>query len=154
MRKEKIIEAIAITVIVIIFAVALVNLASRPVEAKEMVQPSLRKIDATAYYDSYGHGYGADGRKLVEGLTIAGRIEDLGKTALLYDEDLKLIGIYEFRDTGYGKPTGKGKSQILKGKSKGDIETGQAVDIYMSSKAKCNQWGRRTVYIQIVDAKG
>lgn len=137
-----------VTVIVIYFCTWL---ASRPVEAKA---PTLRQITATAYYDSYGHGHGADGRKLVEGLTIAGRIEDLGKTAVLYDEDMRLIGIYEFRDTGYGRPTGKGKSQILRGKTKGDIETGETVDIYMSSKAKCKAWGRRKVYIQIIDAKG
>ena len=107
----------------------------------------LQKIEATAYYDHHQIGYGADGRKLVEGVTIAGRIEDLGKTAVLYDEDMKLIGIYEFRDTGYGRSTGKGKS-------KGDIETGQTVDIYMSTREKCKAWGRRTVYIQIINARG
>lgn len=152
MRQTKRFEYICIgiaTVIVIIFCHWL---ACRDVEAKS--EPTLRQITATAYYDSYGHGKGADGRKLVDGLTIAGRVEDLGKTAVLYDEDMRLIGIYEFRDTGYGRATGKGKSQILRGKTKGDIETGECVDIYMSTRAKCNEWGRRKVYIQIVNAKG
>lgn len=117
-------------------------------------QPELKLIDATAYYDSYGHGYGADGRKLVEDLTIAGRVQDLGKTAILYDMDYRLIGIYEFRDTGYGQATGYGNSQILKGKSVGTIENGTCVDIYMGTKNKCQQFGRQKVYIQIVDAKG
>lgn len=117
-------------------------------------QPSMRQVTATAYYDAYGHGHGADGRPLVEGLTIAGRAEDLGKTALLYDEDMRLIGIYEFRDTGYGKATGRGQSRIFRGRSMGDIESGETVDIYFSTKAKCRAWGRRKVYLQIVDAKG
>ena len=114
----------------------------------------LQKVEATAYYDHHHFGYGADGRKLVEGVTIAGRVEDLGKTAVLYDEDMKLIGIYEFRDTGYGRSTGKGKSQIIKGRPRGDIETGQTVDIYMNTREKCKAWGRKTVYIQIINAVG
>ena len=114
----------------------------------------IKLITATAYYDAYGHGYGADGSKLVEGLTVAGRIEDLGKTALIYDMDRRLIGIYEFRDTGYGKSTGQGRSQILKGRTMGDIETGETVDIYFKTYAQCKAWGRRQVFIQIIDAKG
>lgn len=144
-----------IFIAIIVFSV---SLAAAPVQAestgKTETQPELKQIEATAYYDSYGHGYGADGRTLVEDLTIAGRPQDLGKTALLYDEDYRLIGIYEFRDTGYGQSTGRGKSQILKGKSVGTIESGECVDIYMSTKAKCTAWGRRKVYIQYVNAVG
>lgn len=151
MRREQRNEYFLYGLLVILFVCLMCQLASREVQAQDT---SLRIVDATAYYDSYGHGVGADGRKLVEGLTIAGRPQDLGKTAFLYDMDMKLIGIYEFRDTGYGQPTGQGSSQILRGKSIGTIENGQCVDIYMSTKAQCQAWGRQKVYIQIVNAKG
>ena len=144
-------EVIAFCIIVI--ALVLFSFTATAKEA-EPQEPVLKVVEATAYYDSYGHGHGADGRKLVDGLTIAGRRQDLGKTALLYDMDMKLIGIYEFRDTGYGQPTGKGNSQIMEGKTIGTIECGQCVDIYMNTKAQCQAWGRRKVYLQIVDTKG
>lgn len=150
MSFTKKIEYTIVGVLTFLMIVFCTWLATRDVKA----EPKLREITATAYYDAYGHGHGATGSELVEGLTIAGRIEDLGKTAVLYDEDFRLIGIFEFRDTGYGRPTGKGKSQILKGRTKGDIETGETVDIYMTTKAKCREWGRRKCFIQIIDAKG
>ena len=148
--KNKVIEYVLIGIGVILVIILCTRLATREVKA----EPTLKKVTATAYYDSYGHGYGADGRKLVAGLTIAGRVQDMGKTAILYDEDYHLIGIYEFRDTGYGKETGIGSSRILPGRTMGDIETGEAVDIYMYTKQECMAWGRKTVYLQIVNAKG
>jgi 3D (Asp-Asp-Asp) domain-containing protein len=136
---------IAIVIIAVILAT--------PVRAND-TQPELKLIDATAYYDSYGHGCGADGRKLIEGVTIAGKPEWLGMTAVLYDMDMRLIGIYEFRDTGYVQPTGYGKSKIIKGETVGTIENGTCVDIYMNTKAKCREWGRRKVYMQLIKAVG
>jgi len=124
-----------------------------PVNAQEK-QPELRLIDSTAYYDSYGHGHGATGRKLIEGVTVAYRPEDLGKTAVIYDTNMRLIGIYEITDTGYGQSTGKGKSKILSGRTIGTIENGQCIDIYFRTKAACQRWGRRKVYVQIIEAKG
>lgn len=114
----------------------------------------LRQVDATAYYDYRNVGISYDGKKLVPDLTIAGRKEDLGKTAILYGEDMKLIGIYEFRDIGYGRATGKGKSKVRKGMTVGTIENGTCVDIYFKTKAECEKFGRRKVYIQIINAKG
>lgn len=124
------------------------------VEAKESNQPILKQVEVTAYYDSKRVNMTATGRPLVENLTMAGRIEDLGKTALLYDDSFHLIGIYEFTDVGYGQPTGNGVSVVRKGMSKGTIETGQCVDVYMKTKSDCIKWGRRTCYIQIVKAVG
>ena len=147
---KKLIEGILIIIMTILMVMFCIHLGTRDVKA----QGSMRVVEATAYYDSYGHGYGADGRRLVEGLTIAGRVEDLGKTALVYDMDMRLIGIYEFRDTGYGQPTGYGKSKILKGRTVGTIESGTCVDIYMSTKAKCKEFGRQKVYIKIINAEG
>lgn len=111
-------------------------------------------MEATAYYDSYGHGYGADGDELIEGLTLAARPCDLGKTFIVYDESYRLMGIYIAKDTGYGRSTHYGKSQILPGRSVGDIEAGQCVDIYFKTYAECKAFGRQTVYVQIIDAEG
>ena len=149
-NKEKLKCFISGFIIFIIFILFLLSLA----QSVNASANNLKLIEATAYYDSYGHGYGADGRKLVEDLTIAGRICDLGKTALIYDMDMRLIGIYEFRDTGYGEPTGRGHSKILKGKSIGTIEAGECVDIYMKTKEQCKQFGRQKVYIQLIKAVG
>ena len=134
----------------ILFILGCVALASKTVQASN----GLIEVNATAYYDSYGNGCGADGRKLVEDLTIAGKKEWLGMTALLYDMDMRLVGIYEFRDVGYGAPTGKGRSQLIKGASLGTIETGQTVDIYMKTKKQCEAWGKRKVYMQLIKAVG
>ena len=114
----------------------------------------LREVDATAYYDYRNVGISYDGRKLVPDLTIAGRKEDIGKTAVIYDLDFNLIGIYEFRDIGFGQPTGKGKSKVRQGLSIGTIENGTCVDIYFKTKAECEAFGRQKVYIQIINAKG
>ena len=123
-------------------------------EPVQKEQPELKKMEATAYYDSYGHGYGADGSKLIEGLTLAARPCDLGKTFIVYNEDYRLIGIYECRDTGYGQSTHYGQSRILPGRSVGTIEAGQCIDIYFKTYAQCKAFGRQTVYVQIIDAEG
>ncbi len=152
MKQDKKYEYMLIICLVIVFIVSqLVCAQNVNAQGKD---PQLKLIDATAYYDSYGHGYGADGRSLIEGLTVAGRPEWLGMTAILYDLDYRLIGIYEFRDTGYGQPTGRGKSEILPGQSVGTIEGGQCIDIYMTTYEKCKAWGRQKVYIQLIKAEG
>lgn len=143
---KKYIYGLVIFILIVIGALML----SKPVNA----QPSLKLIDATAYYDSYGHGHGAIGRRLIEGLTVAYRQEDLGKTAIIYDTDMRLIGIYEITDTGYGQPTGIGKSKILPGRSIGTIKNGTCIDIYFKTKTACRSWGRRKVYVQIIKAVG
>ena len=111
-------------------------------------------VDSTAYYDVNNYGYGANGRPLIEGLTLAGKPEWVGMSAVLYDTDMNYIGIYEFRDTGYGQSTGQGVSKLLKNKSIGTIENGTCIDIYFSDYNKCKEWGRRKVYIQLVKAVG
>lgn len=116
--------------------------------------PEPISVEATAYHDSNGYGHGADGRTLVEGLTLAGKPEWLGMSAVLYDADMNYIGTYEFRDTGYGQSTGRGQSKILKGCNVGTIENGSCIDIYFTSYTKCKEWGRRKVYMQLVKATG
>lgn len=97
------------------------------------------EIECTAY------DYGTvckDGSTPIEGITVAGMEEWLGKTCIIYENNDgkigQLIGIYEFRDTG------------------GDyrLQNGTCIDIYMKDHEACIEWGRRDVFIQIVDGKG
>lgn len=111
-------------------------------------------VDATAYYDAYGFGCGSGGRPLVEGLSVAGRVEWLDKDVDIYavgyeDSVGELIGHYRFTDTGYGQASGIGESKILRGRTLGTIEIGQCIDIFFSSRQKCAEWGRRRVFIVI-----
>lgn len=131
---------------------AIIAFSATPTIEEE--QPELIKVSTTAYYDVNGYGHGANGQPLVEGLTIAGRKDWIGKTAALYTEDMELIGYYEFRDTGYGQPTGAGQSKLLSGKTIGTIENGTCIDIYFTSYEKCKAWGRKTVYMQLIEARG
>lgn len=96
------------------------------------------RIESTAYC----HGeVTASGHKVREGIA-AGRREWIGQTAIVYADDNgsigELIGIYEVLDTG------------------GDarIQNGECIDIYMPDYAAAKEYGRRDVWVQIVDAKG
>lgn len=98
------------------------------------------KIESTAYCCGE---ICADGTRPIQGLTLAGKREWLGKSAVLYlvDENGEIgdcIGVFEFRDTG--------------GNAK--LKSGECIDIYMNNYDDCIRWGRRNIYIQIIDAKG
>ena len=113
----------------------------------------LRKVSSTAYWDKYNRT-SASGRTLVEGKSIAGKIEWLGKYADIYacndDGTLgDLLGTYRFDDTGYGAETGYGDSIILEDKSIGTIENGTCIDFYRENESDCWSYGRRDVYIVI-----
>ena len=91
---------------------------------------------------AYCHGeITASGNPVREGI-VAARKEWIGQTAILYVDDAgkigELIGIYEILDTG------------------GDerIKNGDCIDIYMQDRNKCLEWGRKKIWVQIVDAKG
>ena len=137
--------------IVISLALVLLFTYTTPVTADEN---GLMLVDSTAYYDIHHYGYGATGRPLIEGLTLAGKVEWLGLSAALYDTNMNYLGTYEFTDTGYGQSTGRGKSNLLKGKSIGTIENGTCIDIYFNSYADCVKWGRRKIYIKLIKAEG
>lgn len=166
-KRSSIIETILIILFSIAFIAIMVMLAAKPVQAQAQeggqvdqtkeVQPELKPVDVTAYYDyKYHLGIGKDGRPLVEGLTIAGREAWLGYTIALYDTDYTLIGLYEVRDTGYGRSLGwnYGKSQLRKGSPIGDIEAGLTLDLYFDSKEDCINWGRRKCYMQLIKSVG
>lgn len=113
------------------------------------------KVSSTAYYDKYKRP-SASMRELKEGYSVAGKVEWLHKYLLVYacNEDGtmgKLLGEYRFDDTGYGAESGVGESSILKGRSIGTIENGTCVDFYFESEADCINYGRRDVYIMVLD---
>lgn len=99
-------------------------------------------VECTAYCDD---GVTASGKPTIEGQTLAGAREWIGCMAVLYevDEDGGIgdfIGIYEFSDTGYGKD--------------GDIPRGETIDIFMEEEDACVEWGRKDVYVQIINGEG
>lgn len=69
----------------------------------------------------------------------------MGCAAVLWevDEDGTIgeyIGIRQFTDCGYGRD--------------GDIPRGETVDIFIDDEDACWEWGRKTIYIQIINGKG
>lgn len=96
------------------------------------------QIESTAY--CYGE-ITASGQAVREGIA-AGRREWIGLTAILYEDDGgeigELIGIYEILDTG------------------GDerIKNGTCIDIYIPDYDAAIEYGRKSVFVQLVDAKG
>ena len=68
------------------------------------------------------------------------------------------IGLYEIRDTGYGKSTGQGKSAVRADKnSRGTIEAGLSVDRYAPTYSECKEWMKETqgmIFIRLIPAKG
>ncbi|WMC91223.1 hypothetical protein [Kineothrix sp. MB12-C1] len=96
------------------------------------------QIESTAY--CYGE-ITASGQAVREGIA-AGRKEWIGLTAIVYTDDSgevgELIGIYEILDTG------------------GDerIQDGRCIDIYIPDYKEAISYGRKTVWMQLVDAKG
>lgn len=135
--EEKIIKVIdtALTVFVIITIVMLIVASAQ----REVYGAELIEIESTAYYEGT---VCADGTEPVVNLTLAGRKEWIGKTAALYiSKDgliSEFIGYYEFHDTG------------------GDerLKNGTCIDIFMQDRDTCLQWGRRNVFMMILDAEG
>lgn len=120
-------------------------------EASEEPQnePEFIEVESTAYYNKYNRKC-ADGTEPTYGV-LAGKIEWLGKTVDLYNCNKEYVGEFTFHDTGYGQSTGHGSSRVLKGRSLGTIETGECIDIFMSTYEQCINYGRRKVYIVFKD---
>lgn len=140
--------------IVLIAGVMLLIICGAFISTVKADENGLVLVSSTAYYDKYHHGHGATGEKLVEGLTLAGKKEWLGMSAALYDLDMHYLGTYQFSDVGYGQATGYGKSTLLKGRTIGTIENGSCIDIYFDTYADCVAWGRKSVYMKLIEAKG
>lgn len=127
----------------VIIAAALVLAMSRNVNASDFATPT--KIRCTCYTSTEG-SITASGEKVREGI-VAGKRAWMGKTAIIYDLNMNLIGIYEFKDTGAGIDTD--------GDGKGDsIKNGKSIDVYQDTLAECKDWIRTYgdyVLLQIVE---
>lgn len=120
-------------VIKTIFLVGIISLmAAGDVKAADFSEPT--RIRCTCY--SMGT-VTASGEPVREGY-ISGKREWMGKTAVLYDMDMNVIGFYEFKDTGSAK----------------SLKNGTSIDVYRSSLDRCHEWIKQYgdyVYIQIVE---
>ena len=117
-----------------------------PTESVIVEEPNYINVEATAYYNKHNR-LCADGSEPKADYTLAGKREWLGKVVELYDEDYNYLGTYTFTDVGYGKATGVGESTLKKGKTLGDIECGNTIDIYMDTYSECVSWGRQEIYM-------
>ena len=145
MKKNNREPAIWVLMMIFLFVVTVVLpilcvIYDKPLTARAEDNPygSPFKIESTAY--CYGE-ITASGQAVREGIA-AGRKDWIGLTAILYTDDNgkvgELIGIYEILDTG------------------GDerIKNGTCIDIYIPDYKEAKEYGRKSVFVQLVDAKG
>lgn len=98
-------------------------------QAADFSQPT--KIRCTCYTSTEG-SITASGERVREGI-IAGKRAWMGKVAVLYDMNMNIIGIFEFKDTGAGIDTD--------GDGKGDsIINGKSIDVYRDTMEGCKDW--------------
>lgn len=113
------------------------------VKAADFSHPT--KIRCTCYTSTEG-AITASGEHVREGI-IAGKRAWMGKTAILYDMNMNIIGIYEFKDTGAGIDTD--------GDGKGDsIKNGTSIDVYRDTYARCKEWIKNYgdyIFVQILE---
>lgn len=105
-------------------------------EQLSVTEPAL--IRATVYLPTGNPT--ASGVMPYEGV-LAGRKEDIGKAAILYNSDMELIGVFEFCDTGSAK----------------GLKNGTVIDVYRDSVESYREWVATYgdyVYIQYIDAEG
>lgn len=112
-------------------------------QAADFSQPT--KIRCTCYTSTEG-SITASGENVREGI-IAGKRAWMGKVAVLYDMNMNIIGIFEFKDTGAGIDTD--------GDGVGDsIKNGKSVDVYRDTLEGCKEWIKQYgdwCYMQIFD---
>lgn len=113
------------------------------VSAADFTQPA--KIRCTCYTSTEG-SVTASGEPVREGI-LAGKREWIGKTAVLYDMNMNIIGYFDFKDTGAGIDSD--------GDGKGDtIKNGKSIDVYRDTMEGCREWIKLFgdyVYLQIIE---
>ena len=139
MRK---LSKIIFILVSIVLTLRLLTVNAEGIPPEERIGGEPFRAECTAYCDS---GITASGKPTVEGLTLGGAPEWIGCMAVLYEVDADgsigdFIGIYEVMDTGWGRD--------------GDALRGEMVDMFKEDYDACIQWGRRDVYVQIIDGKG
>lgn len=119
--------------------VVLIFLASLKAAAESNRYGEPFKVRATVYTAPEGT-LTKSGVPVRDGI-VAGKKEWLGCGCIIYDSNMRLIGIYEFKDTG----------------SHLDIKTGNRIDIYRDSLEACDEWIATYgdyVYIQVIKGDG
>ncbi len=139
MRK---LSKIIFILVLIMLTLRLLTVNAEGIPPEERIGGEPFRAECTAYCDS---GITASGKPTVEGLTLGGAPEWIGCMAVLYEVDDDgtigdFIGLYEVMDTGWGRD--------------GDALRGETVDMFKEDYDACIQWGRRDVYVQIIDGKG
>ena len=139
MRK---LSKIIFILVLIMLTLRLLTVNAEGIPPEERIGGEPFRAECTAYCDS---GITASGKPTVEGITLGGAPEWIGCMAVLYEVDDDgtigdFIGLYEVMDTGWGRD--------------GDALRGETVDMFMEDYDACIQWGRRDVYVQIIDGKG
>lgn len=99
---------------------------------------NLISVESTSYCES---GITADGSQTRLGICAAKK-DWIGKTVILYENNSgavgEVLGIWEIRDTG------------------GDyrIKDGTCIDVWLPTEEEALEWGRKKVFMQLVEAKG
>lgn len=126
-----------------VLTIALVTLLNTKVYASDFATP--QRIRCTCYTSTEG-SITASGDEVREGI-VAGKREWMHSVAVLYDENMNLIGYFEFKDTGAGIDTD--------GDGKGDsIKNGKSIDVYRDTLQGCRDWIKMYgdyVYMQIIE---
>lgn len=100
----------------------------------------LLNIEATAYCVT---GTTATGTQTTEGRTIAGHPNWYGYTAYVWEdkgngiEEENFLGSFTVEDTG---------------KKGGQVRNGKVVDIYLTDYDRCIQFGRKNVFVWLVES--
>lgn len=140
-----------------------------PQEPGDLLHTDEKKENCPMLVDTTGYcrgTHGSHGDRMEKGY-VAYTPESYGSALEVYEaveteEGYKLgefIGLYEIRDTGYGKSTGQGKSAVRADKPhEGTIEAGLSVDTYFPTYGECVSWMKKTggkIFIVIIpDVKG
>lgn len=124
-------------VLALLLLTGMMALAS-PRQAAADDASELLQVESTAYC----HGeITASGHEVRPGIA-AGKPEWMGLTCLVYEDDEgdpgKLLGIYEMLDTGGDKR----------------IKNGTCIDVYLPDYDACKEYGRKNVWIQLIEANG
>lgn len=113
------------------------TVSSNEVKQRPSIAPEPELVRVTCYTET-GNNM-ANGEYPYEGC-VAGRPEDIGKTCIIYDTDMRLVGFFDIKDTG----------GYL-------IRTGSRIDVYRDTLSGCYDWIDTYgdyMYIQIVDSEG
>ena len=138
MEMKKDIKRIVLTIVIILWAVIAWGRIIVLIVSAEQVYTEPVKMRVTCYLPTGNKT--ADGTVPYEGICAARR-DWIGKVAIVYDMDMRLIGFFEIRDTGGHKR----------------IRDGSSIDIFRDNMDRANEWIAKYgdyCFVQIVEADG